>query len=53
MYGKREVSSDIRLMTSDFSLQTADFRCYISLFLLRTSHFRLECYCDTSAIISH
>ena len=60
LYWKREVSSDFRLLTSDFrlrtsdfGLQTSDFRCYSSLFLLRTSHFRLECYCDISAIISH
>ena len=49
----RLLTSDFWLLTSDFGLQTSDFRCYISLFLLRTSHFRLECYCDISAIISH
>ena len=46
-------TSDFWLLTSDFGLQTSDFRCYISLFLLQTSHFRLECYCDISVIISH
>ena len=46
-------TSDFWLLTSDFGLQTSDIRCYISLFLLRTSHFRLKCYCDISAIISH
>ena len=43
----------IRKARGIFRLQTSDFRCFISLFLLRTSHFRLECYCDISAIISH
>ena len=46
-------TSDITLQTSDFRIGTSDLRCYISLFLLRTSHFRFECYCDISAIISH
>ena len=46
-------TSHFRLQTLDFRIGTSDFRCYISPFLLRTSHFRLECYCDISAIISH
>ena len=43
MYGKREVSSDIRLMTSDFTLQTLDVIFHSFYFGLHTS--------DLSAIV--
>jgi hypothetical protein len=42
MYGKREVSSDIRLMTSDFTLQTLDVIFHSFYFGLHTSDLSLK-----------
>jgi hypothetical protein len=42
MYGKREVSPDFRLLTSDFRLQTLDVIFHSFYFRLHTSDLRMQ-----------